>query len=147
MPLVPYEPFRHLENLRREWDQFFSRDWPMLSSHLTQGFGRISVDVYETEHEVVAACEIPGLEKKEDVHIEVEDNRLSVSGTLNRVNEAKDENTHRRERFYGRFERSVSLPAAVSSEGVTATYKNGVLEVRMPKRKGDAKKRIDVQFH
>ncbi|WP_276351897.1 Hsp20/alpha crystallin family protein [Cohnella caldifontis] len=149
MPLVPYEPFRHFENMRRDLDSFFSRDWPMLPAGLSRemGLGRISVDVYETENEVVAACEIPGLEKKEDVNIDVGDNVLSISGTLNRVNEVKEENIHRQERFFGRFHRSVALPTAVSAEGVTATYKNGVLEVRMPKKKGDSKQRIDVQFH
>lgn len=144
MALVPYEPFRNLDHFRREWDQFFN-DWP---SFFKQGMsGRIDIDLYETENEVVAACDIPGLEKKEDVNIDIENNVLTISGSLNRTHEVKEENMHRKERFFGRFHRSVSLPSAVSSEGVTATYRNGVLEIRMPKLKGDTKKRIDIQFH
>jgi HSP20 family protein len=145
MPLIPYEPFRHLENMRRDLDQFFSRDWPMLPQGM--GLGRINVDVYETENEVVAACEIPGLEKKEDVNLDIDDNVLSISGSINRMNEVKEENVHRQERYFGRFHRSVALPSPVSTEGVTAAYRNGILEVRMPKKKGESKKRIDVQFH
>ncbi|MBW5448647.1 Hsp20 family protein [Cohnella sp. CFH 77786] len=146
MPLVPYEPFRHLDNWRREWDRFFTNDFPFV--HFGgQGTGRVSIDLYETENEVVASCEIPGLEKKEDVSIDVDRDSLSISGTLNRVNEVKDERMHRQERYFGRFRRSVALPSPVSSEGVSATYKNGVLEVRMPKLKGDSKKKIDVEFH
>ena len=149
MALVPYEPFRHLDNMRREWDRFFTQDFPLFpaggSAHW--GAGHLNIDVFETENEVVATCDIPGLEKKEDVHIDVDRDMLTISGTLNRSGEAKDENMHRRERFIGRFQRSVSLPAHVSPEGVKATYKNGVLDIRMPKMQGDTKKRIDVQFH
>ncbi len=145
MSLVPYEPLRHLENMRREIDRFFTNDFSVFKtgSH----FGNLSVDVYETESEVVATCDIPGLEKKEDVNIDIDNNVLSISGTVNRVNEVKEETMHRQERFVGRFQRSIALPSNVSSEGVKATYKSGVLEVRMQKLHGDTKKKIDVQFH
>lgn len=146
MSLIPYEPFRHLDDFRRELDRFFAPDFSNFRSSLNRSFGNPSVDVYETENEVVAACDLPGLEKKEDVSIDIENNILSISGSINRVNEIKEERMHRQERFTGRFQRSVSLPSRVSSDGVTATYKNGVLEIRMPKLQGDSKKRIDVQF-
>ena len=107
----------------------------------------LSIDVYETENEVVATCDIPGIEKKEDVNIDIDNNHLTVSGTINRVNEVKEEKIHRQERFVGRFQRTVTLPSQVSSEGVKASYKNGVLEIRMPKLKADHSKRIDVDFH
>ncbi len=145
MPLIPYEPFRHLDNMREEWDRFFTSDW--FPFRAGQGMGRISIDLYETENEVVASCDIPGLEKKEDVSIDIDNHMLTISGTLNRMNEVKEENMHRKERFVGKFHRSVSLPSPVLSEGVTATYKNGVLEVRMPKAKGDNRRKIDIQFH
>lgn len=149
MPLVPYEPFRHLDNFRKEWDRFFTQDFPLFPSSASSqwGMGRLDIDVYETDAEVVASCDIPGLEKKEDVNIEVDRNMLTISGTLNRMYEVKEEHMHRRERFMGRFHRSINLPAQVSSEGIKATYKNGVLEIRMPKLQGEPKKRIDVQFH
>ncbi|MEG3071390.1 MAG: Hsp20/alpha crystallin family protein [Peptococcaceae bacterium] len=146
MPLIPYEPFRHLDNLRREFDRFFSGGLPAPRSNFGQ-FGNPSIDVYGTEKEVVAQCEIPGLEKKENVNIEIDNNQLNIGGTVNRVNEIKDENMHRQERFFGRFQRSVTLPARVSSEGVRAAYRNGVLEIRMPKLHSDTRKRIDVEFH
>lgn len=72
---------------------------------------------------------------------------LHISGTINRSSEVKEENMHRKERFTGRFHRAVALPAPVSREGIRASYRNGVLEVRMPKDKPDEKKRIDVEFH
>jgi HSP20 family protein len=145
MPLVPYEPFRQLDNMRKEFDRLFS-DFP---SHfgMDHNLGGIRVDVHETDNEVIATCDIPGLEKREDVDIDIENNILSISGTINRSNEIKEENMHRKERFVGRFHRAVSLPSPVSEEGIKATYKNGVLEVRMPKLMKDTKKRIDVEFH
>lgn len=142
MALIPYEPFRYLENIRRDLDRFFSSDKTIFSERL----GTPTIDVYETENEVVARYDIPGLEKKDDVNIDIDQNILSVSGTINRTNEVNEENIHRQERFVGRFQRSITLPAHVSSEGVQATYKNGVLEIRMPKVNVD-KKRIDVDFH
>lgn len=147
MPLIPYEPFRHLDNMRRELDRFIPEDWSLLRGDFAKSLGNISIDVHETDQEVVAKCDIPGLEKREDVSIDIDNNMLTIGGTLNRVSESKDERMHRQERYTGRFHRSIGLPANVSAEGVTAVYKNGVLEVRMPKLKGDAKKRIEVQFH
>ena len=143
MSLIPYEPFRHLENWRRDLDRFFD-DFP---ARLKEGFGVQRVDVYETDQEIVASCEIPGLEKKEDVQIDIKGNVLTVSGVINRSNEIKEEQMHRRERFSGRFQRSISLPAEVKHEGVTATYRNGILEVRMPKEKPAGGRRIEVDFH
>ncbi|MCY7780423.1 Hsp20/alpha crystallin family protein [Bacillus haynesii] len=145
MPLVPYEPFKHLNTIRREFDRVFA-DFPANFGG-EHGFGDIRVDVHEAGNEIVASCDLPGLESKEDVHIEVENNMLHISGTINRSSEVKEENMHRKERFTGRFHRSVALPAPVSHEGIKASYKNGVLEVRMPKDKPDDKKRIDVEFH
>lgn len=146
MPLVPYEPFRHLDNIRREMDQFFTHDFSSMKG-MPQHFGQMNVDVYEKGDEVIAACDIPGLEKKEDVMIEVDRNVLSISGSVNKTNEVKEEHMHRRERYSGRFHRLVTLPANVAPENVKASYKNGVLEVRMHKIDGDHRKKVDVEFH
>jgi HSP20 family protein len=147
MSLIPYEPFRHFENMRRELERIFQTDYPAFRTNFGLGFGNPSIDIYETENEVVARCDIPGLEKKEDVNIDIDHNYLTISGTINRKNEVKEENMYRQERFVGKFQRSISLPARVTSEGVRATYKNGVLEIRMPKVKTETKKRIDIDFH
>lgn len=145
MSLVPYEPFRQLSSMRKEFDRFFS-DFPIAYNN-EQSFGGIRVDVHETANEVVATCDIPGLEKKEDVDIDIENNMLTISGSINRTNEVKEENMFRKERYVGRFQRAIALPSQVSYEGVRATYKNGVLEVRMPKLMKDNKRKIDVDFH
>jgi len=145
MALVPYDPFRELSSFRREFDRIFS-DFPHISDQ-HDNLGGIRVDIHETANEVVVSCDIPGLENKEDVDIDIENNTLSISGSINRTNEVNEENMYRKERYVGRFHRSVSLPSPVSHEGVKASYRNGVLEVKMPKVMKDNRKRIDVDFH
>ncbi len=144
MSLVPYDPFRQLSNIRREFDRFFS-ELP-ISFDNEHGIGGIRVDVHETENEVVATCDLPGLEKKEDVDIDIQNNRLSISGSIKRTNEIKEENMLKKERYTGRFQRMITLPSPVSHDGVKATYKNGILEITMPKVAKDVKKKIDVSF-
>jgi HSP20 family protein len=147
MSIIPYEPFRHLDQLRRELDRYFSTSLPSAFSHFDDNFGIPRIDVHETENEIVATCDIPGIEKKEDIYIDIDQNVLTISGTIQRHHEAKEENMHRQERFVGRFHRSITLPAEVEEDQIKATYKNGVLEVRVPKSKGQMRKRIDVEFH
>lgn len=144
MSLVPYDLFRQLSNMRREFDRFFS-ELP-ISFDNEHGIGGIRVDVHETENEVVATCDLPGLEKKEDVDIDIQNNRLSISGSIKRTNEIKEENMLKKERYTGRFQRMITLPSPVSHDGVKATYKNGILEITMPKVAKDVKKKIDVSF-
>jgi HSP20 family protein len=144
MALVPFEPFRHVENWKRDLDKLFNQGLPSVFG-LFHDFGTPRVDVYENENEVVAHCEIAGLKSQEDVHIHVEEQSLTIHGSVHRIHESDDQQMHRKERFSGRFERTISLPSAVQSEGTSASYKNGVLEVRMPKIKKDVKK-IDVHF-
>jgi len=146
MALIPYDPFRNLSNMRRELDRFFN-DFPFDFGNDMNQLGNIRVDVHETDNEVVATCDIPGLQSKEDVNIDIENNVLKISGSINRTNEIKEENMHRRERYTGSFHRAITLPSPVSEEGIKATYKNGVLEVTMPKQTQTNRKKIDVDFH
>lgn len=146
LALIPYDPFRQLTNIRRDFDRLFN-DFPFHLDNEMNQLGNIRVDVHETDKEVVATCEIPGLQSKEDVNIDIENNVLRISGSINRTNEIKEENMHRRERYTGSFHRAITLPTPVSEEGIKASYKNGVLEVIMPKQTQTNKKRIDVDFH
>lgn len=138
MPFLPGDRLRNLDMLKREFINMFPDIVPELNSP--------RIDVYETETHVVASCEIPGLENKEDIDIHIEDHTLTLSGTIHKVHEVREEQLYRRERFSGRFERTVSLPAAVTAEETRASYKNGILEIRMPKAKLDRRKKVDIDF-
>ena len=145
MDLQPYDSFRQISDMmRREVERVFS-EFPFGFGNM-QGFGGFRLDVYETANEVVATCDIPGLEKKDDLVIDIDYNRLSISGSVNNMSDLEEGNTYKKERYVGRFQRVVSLPSPVSNEGVKATYKKGVLEVRMPKLVVDSKKQIDIDF-
>lgn len=145
MTLMPYDPFKQMANIRKEFNNLFS-DYPSFF-HTAQNWGMIRADVHETSDEIIVSCDIPGLESKEDVDIDIDHDTLNVSGSIKKTNEVNDENMHRKERFTGRFHRSITLPSPVSHDGVKATYKNGVLEVRMPKVTTDERKKINVEFH
>lgn len=139
MPLIPYEPFRPLEDTGRFLERFFSTPW------FSDG---PRIDIFETDEEIVAHCEIPGLERKEDISIDIRDNILDIRGSIKRGREIKEENMHRRERFTGSFHRAVTLPGPVVAEGAKASYRNGVLEVTMPKAEPGARRRqIEIDFH
>mgnify|MGYP003411843447 FL=1 len=148
MSLLPDDPFKQLANIRKDFDRMFSAlPFDMsLFDNMLGNFGNMKVDVYETDTEVIVICDIPGLEKKEDIQINVQNNFLDISGSLNKAMEIKEENMFRQERYAGSFHRSISLPSPVSQNGVKATYRNGVLEVRMPKTTQIIEHKIDVEF-
>ncbi|BBU40596.1 MAG: Hsp20/alpha crystallin family protein [Bacillaceae bacterium] len=146
MALIPYDPFSEINQFRRNMNRVFSESFP----HFFENFETMNtprLDIHETANEVIVTCDLPGLEKKEDVDIHLDRNVLTISGTIQRSKEVKEEEMHRRERFVGRFHRAVALPANVKEEEVSATYKNGVLEIRIPKQTENNKKKIDIQFH
>jgi HSP20 family protein len=147
MSLIPYDPFRHLETMRRDLSRFFSTDFPSLFTHMDDHIGMPRMDMHETENEYVVSCDLPGLEKKEDVHIDVHNNILTISGTIQRDQSIKEEQMHRRERFFGRFQRSITLPSDAATDNIKATYKNGVLDIHIPKTSSSPKKRVDIEFH
>ncbi|WP_027408501.1 Hsp20/alpha crystallin family protein [Anoxybacteroides tepidamans] len=145
MPLVPYDPFRHLESVRRDLNRFFTNDFPTFFQADELAMPRI--DMHETEREYIVSCDLPGLERKEDVHIDVHNQVLTISGTIHRNETIKEEQMHRRERFFGRFQRSIPLPSDAATERIQASYKNGVLDIHIPKTASEQRKSIDIQFH
>ena len=148
MSLLPDDPFKQLANVKKEFDRMFAA-FPFdmnFFDNMLGSFGNMKVDVYETDTEVVATCDIPGLEKKEDIQINVAHNMLSISGFMNKATEVNDENIFKQERYAGRFHRAISLPSPVSQNGVKATYRNGVLQVKIPKATQVIEHKIDVEF-
>lgn len=147
MSLIPYDPFRYLETMRRNFNRFFSNEFPSLFAHMDEHMGMPRIDMHETESEYIVSCDIPGLERKEDVHIDVHNHVLTISGTIQRNQHIKEEQMHRRERFFGRFQRSITLPSDAAADNIKATYKNGVLDIHIPKMMSDQKKHVDIEFH
>ncbi|MEN3039908.1 MAG: Hsp20/alpha crystallin family protein, partial [Candidatus Kryptonium sp.] len=102
-----------------------------------------AVDVYETDRELVVKAELPGV-KKENVEVSIRDNSLHIRGEKREEKEEKTETYHRVERFYGKFERVIPLPADVKIEEAKAEFKDGVLEVRVPKAETAKERKIEI---
>ena len=120
----------------RMMDDFLGRRMrPWWPARWLRGDGEITapvVDVYEEKDEVVVKAELPGLDKK-DIEVNISDSELTLKGQKKKEEEIEKENYYRRERSYGAFLRSVELPTDVHADKVKASFKNGVLEVRVPK--------------
>ena len=133
-----------LTDLRDEIDRLFEEPLAELarSSHLLSGWTP-SLDMYEDKDNVIVRAELPGM-KKDSIDVSLHDGCLSISGE--RKNDEKYENAvvYRAERFVGRFQRTVTLPAAVSADKVQAHYNNGILTITLPKTEEAKPKRIDV---
>ena len=102
------------------------------------------VDIYETDDALILKAELPGV-SKDNVNIEIHQNTLILRGQRKHEAEVKEENYHRVERAYGTFQRAFALPTLVDQEHVQATYKDGVLELRLPKSEAAKPKRIAIQ--
>jgi len=102
-----------------------------------------SVDIYETDDALVMKAELPGV-SKDDVSVDVHQNTLTLRGQRKHETEVKDEHYHRVERTYGTFQRSFVLPTMVDQEKVQATFKDGVLELRLPKLESAKSRRIAI---
>ena len=103
-----------------------------------------AVDVMETDEEFQIRAELPGVEKK-DVKLSVENGVLLISGHREQEKEEKGKRYHKIERAYGNFARSFTVPEAVNAEKVTAEFKNGLLNVRLPKSEKARPKSIEVK--
>jgi HSP20 family protein len=103
-----------------------------------------TLDVYEEKDDVVVKAELPGL-SKEDIEVNLTGSTLTIKGEKKKEEEVKEKDYYRRERSYGSFTRSLELPSEVKADQVSASFKNGVLEIRMPKTEEAKKKEIKVK--
>jgi HSP20 family protein len=137
------EVFQPLGQFRRDMERFFNTNFP---SFFQNTFNFPRMDVRETPNEVIVTCEIPGLEKKEDLMINLEGRELQISGKVEKTAKKESEQIHQEERYYGSFQRKITLPAEVDENSIRATYKNGILEIRANKLLNNNRKTIDIQF-
>lgn len=146
MSIMRWRPMRDLTNVREEmnrlFDEFFT-GLPERRRGLLEGEWVPSIDLAETEDEIVVTIELPGI-KQDDVDITIADDVLTFKGEKKEEKEVKKENYHRIERSYGSFQRSITLPTIVQADKAKATYKNGVLQVNIPKAEEVKPKQIKI---
>ena len=146
MTLVRWDPFLELEDISERLNRVFSR--PSLRNsgkeNLTVADWMPTVDISETEGEYLIKAELPEV-RKEDVKVTVENGVLTLQGERRQEKEEKGKRFHRVERSYGSFVRSFTLPESVDESSVKAEYKDGVLNLHLPKSEKVKPKAIDVK--
>jgi HSP20 family protein len=133
--------------LRDEIDRFFGVPLAELARRAQVFTGWTpALDVYEDKDNVYVKAELPGM-KREEIELTLHDGVLSISGERKGETKREDAETHRVERFFGRFQRTVTLPTPVANDKVKADYKDGVLSIKLPKTEESKPKRIDVNVN
>jgi HSP20 family protein len=135
-----------MADLRREMDQVFGDFFGRTPSDMaaTEAIWSPLVDIHETKEGFQLMAELPGV-KQEDIQVSVEGETLTLKGERKREAEVNEDQYHRVERSYGRFERSIVLPSVVDPSRVKATYRDGVLEIQLPKKEEAKPKEIKVE--
>jgi len=144
--LTTWQPFRELDKMRSEMDRlwdFFSEVRPRRRM-VEEGEWLPFIDVSETKNDLVVKAELPGMDPK-DINISISDGHLTIKGEKKQEREEKEEDYHFIERSYGSFTRSIHLPKEVKHEKISASYKNGILKVVLPKSEETKKKEIKIK--
>ncbi len=141
---LQFDPFRDVQDrFNRLFGGYFNF-LPEMEEAMSLSTWTPACDVYESDNEVVVKAELPGM-NKENVKVSIEDNVLTLQGERKFEEETKRENYHRVERRYGAFTRSFTLPNYVDATKIKAEFKDGLLNVVLPKRPEAKPKQIEVK--
>jgi HSP20 family protein len=122
-------------------DPFFSVG--RMEDDAVMGMWNPAVDLYEKDDHYMIKAELPGVDKN-NVKIDLKDRLLTLSGERTYDNEVNEENYYRRERSYGKFQRAFTLPADVDSDKIKAEFKDGVLQIEIPKPEEKKAKQVTI---
>jgi HSP20 family protein len=145
MQLTKWDPFREFEDMFHRYSKSMSLPRTSDQEMVTAGDWAPRVDIAETDAEFTIKAEIPEV-KKEDVKISLENGVMKISGERKQEKEEKNKKFHRVERFYGSFMRSFILPDNVDESKIDASFKDGVLNLKLPKTEKAKPKSIDVKI-
>ena len=144
--LMRWNPERRFLSMARAMDRFFDDGWMHSTLAPFSQEGGMSLEMYETENDVVIKADIPGV-KPEDIQINVVGDLLTIKGETRSDSEENDKerNYYYREHRYGHFSRAVSLPTAINVEETKAEFENGVLTLTAPKAEAAKRHTIEVK--
>jgi HSP20 family protein len=147
MAVVKWDPFRDLisiqDRMNRLFEQTLSRSRGEEAVSATTWTP--AVDIYETADTIVMKAELPGV-AREDIQIQINDDTLTLKGERRFAKDVHEESYLRIERAYGSFHRSFTLPASVQQEKIRAIFKDGVLELTLPKGEDAKPKRVSIEI-
>jgi HSP20 family protein len=146
MALVKWDPFRDVAELQhrinRMFDDSFGRSREM-DDEMNLRAWRPAVDIYEAENGIVVAVELPGV-SKENVSVEVKDDVLTLTGERLANPAISEDSYYRRERLFGPFKRSFTLNQNIKPDQIKATFKDGVLQIEIPRPVQEQPKQVTV---
>lgn len=134
---------RNIDNLFDDFLNTFYEPVSFTNKNDIKNFNA-NFDISETKDSYHIELDLPGFEEK-NVDINLEDNLLTIKGKREESSENKDKNYFTKERFYGEFQRSITLPNNINSEKIEAKYRNGVLEINIPKEENKNMRKIEIQ--
>jgi len=137
------DPYRSLVTVQDQINRLFEGAFGPTQGDAALTAWAPSVDIYETENELVLRADLPGLAEK-DIDVRVENNMLTLRGERKFESKVSEDNYLRVERTFGSFSRSFSLPNTVNTDAIRAEYRNGVLTVQMPKREESKPRQVKV---
>lgn len=145
MAVVRWSPWGQVATLQSDMARLMNQvlGQPAPAGNGESGTWLPAVDVSETEDALLLHFDLPGISQS-DINVELNDNVLTVSGQRERKQELSKDNFYPYERRFGSFSRSVSLPSGVSEDDISASYENGVLDVRVPKPEEQKPRRIQI---
>jgi len=146
MTIVKWDPFRNVaalqDRINRIFDESFSRTADV-DDDISMSAWKPSVDIYETDEAIILKAELPGI-KTEDVSVEITDNVLTLRGERVEDKEIKEGSYFRKERCFGTFSRAFNLQHRVQPDKIKAKFKDGILEIEIPKPEEEKPKQITV---
>jgi len=131
MTLVKFEPIREIESIHNTMQKYFD-DFPSFKSPFQTDVYSPRIDISEEENQIIVTAEIPGV-NKEDLKLTLQDNILTIEGEKKNEIVLDDNNCYRKERKFGAFKRTFTLPFKVETEKVNADFKNGILSIKLDK--------------
>ena len=148
MAIVRWDPFRDVATLQDRINRIFNESFGRtrdLDEEVSLNDWSPPVDIYETGDGIVLKVELPGV-NKDDVSVEVKDNVLTLKGERLLDPKIKDEHYYRKERSFGKFNRSFSLQETIKPDLIKASFKDGVLTVAIPRPEEEKPKQVTVDI-
>lgn len=149
MSIVKWSPLKELEEMRKDMDRLFEDFFAPVARRRRWfkhevGIVVPNIEMYDRKNEIVVKAELPGV-RKEDIDLTITKDSLTLKGEVKREEEVKEEDYYACERSYGSFTRTIALPVEVDSEKAKASFKNGVLEIVLPKKEEAKPKEIKIE--
>lgn len=144
MAIQKWRPFGMLSSLQKDINRLFEDFWPIRREEGEEGMIMPAVDVSEDKDNVYVVADLPGVDEK-NIKLNFQDGILVLTGEKQEEKETKGKNFHRVERSYGSFSRSISLPSHIDAAKAAAKFRNGVLQVTLPKKEEAKPREISIK--